>query len=162
MNPYKQIFSKLNKAKIDYIIVGGVAVNLHGYSRFTGDVDILLALDSENLQKMDNLMRKIGYTERLPVKVTSLDDEKQVEKWIKEKGMTAYTFVSEKMPQLDIDILVENSINFQKFFINQVKVEAWGIELPVISINELIKMKKDANRPQDLQDIKMLVELKNL
>src|SRR5687768_16540787 len=37
-NPYRDIFEAMNKAGIRYLVVGGVAVNLHGYSRFTGDL----------------------------------------------------------------------------------------------------------------------------
>ena len=51
MNIYAEIFKAFNNAKIEYLIVGGVAVNLYGYNRFTGDIDILLALDKINLEK---------------------------------------------------------------------------------------------------------------
>ncbi len=59
MNVYKQIFEAFNKSGINYVIVGGIAVNLHGYSRFTGDLDILLLLNNSNLQKMHTLMQKL-------------------------------------------------------------------------------------------------------
>lgn len=47
MNIYAEIFKAFNDAKIAYLIIGGVAVNLYGYNRFTGDIDILLALDKK-------------------------------------------------------------------------------------------------------------------
>jgi hypothetical protein len=49
MNLYRNLFSKLNQAKIEYLVVGGVAVNLHGFRRFTGDLDILVLINPENL-----------------------------------------------------------------------------------------------------------------
>ena len=67
MNPYRELFTALNDAEIRYLIVGGVAVNLHGYRRFTGDIDIVLALDPENLEKVTTLMHNFGYIERLPI-----------------------------------------------------------------------------------------------
>lgn len=162
VNPYKKIFAALEKAKVDYLIVGGVAVNLYGYNRFTGDIDILLILDSANLTKMEGLMKRLGYVERLPVRLHELRDRKLVKKWLKEKGMTAYTFISAKKPQLDIDILAGYSLDFGKFYKKKAVMKVWGISLPVISFADLISMKKKAGREQDLLDIKALLELKSL
>lgn len=66
MNPYRAIFQALNDANIRYLVVGGVAVNLHGYSRYTGDLDIVMTLDAENLARMDKLMQEKGYVQRPP------------------------------------------------------------------------------------------------
>lgn len=76
MNPYKKLFKSLEKGKVNYLIVDGVAVNLYGYPRFTGDIDILLALDKANLKKLENVMVHMEYTERLPVKLIELRDKK--------------------------------------------------------------------------------------
>lgn len=160
MNFYKDIFSSLEKAGVKYLIVGGVAVNLYGYSRFTGDVDILLALDERNLKKIDGLMRKMGYVERIPVSVKELKDEKKVRKFIKEKNLRAYTFISSHKPQLDIDIIVEESLSFDKYDKRKEIVEVWGLSLPVCHIDDLIDMKKSAGRDKDLIDLKALLKLK--
>lgn len=71
MNLYKKIFKELEDAKIQYLIVGDVAVNLYGYSRFTGDIDILLALTPTNLSKMQKLMHNLGYVESLGFRFAS-------------------------------------------------------------------------------------------
>ena len=162
MNIYAEIFKAFNNAKIEYLIVGGVAVNLYGYNRFTGDIDILLALDKKNLEKMDKLMKKLGYTPRLPVQIHELRDTKKLKKWIREKGLKAYTFINNRQPQLDIDILVEESLTFEKHYKKRTKIEVWDIKLPVISLENLISMKKKTNRPKDMEDVKALLELKNL
>src|SRR5713101_1184841 len=46
---YIELFRALEEEKVRYLLVGGLAVNLHGIARFTADVDIMLALDAENL-----------------------------------------------------------------------------------------------------------------
>ncbi|MEK7528775.1 MAG: nucleotidyl transferase AbiEii/AbiGii toxin family protein [Patescibacteria group bacterium] len=160
LNPYQKIFKAFDRKKIKYLIVGGVAVNLYGYSRFTGDIDILISLDQENLDAMEKLMHQMGYIERLPITLKSLHDTQQVKKWLKEKNMTAYTFISKSSPQLDIDILVENSIDFKNFYKRKSFIKIWDIKAPVISIDDLIKMKKKARRDKDLLDIKALLQLK--
>lgn len=162
MNLYKNVFQALEKAGVNYLVIGGIAVNLYGYSRFTGDMDILLALDVPNLKKMERVMEKLGYIQRLPISVMDLGDKKRVKKWIKEKGMTAYTFISKKHPQLNIDIVVDQSLNFSRFVKKRTVMEIWEIKVPVISFNDLITMKKKANRDKDLDDLKNLLELKML
>jgi len=162
MNIYAEIFKAFNGAKIEYLIVGGVAVNLYGYNRFTGDIDILLALDKNNLEKMEKLMHKLGYSPRLPVEIHELQDTAKLKGWIKEKGLKAYTFINNKRPQLDIDILVEESLVFEKQFKKRTKIKVWDMQLPVISLGNLISMKKKTNRQKDIDDVKALLELKNL
>ncbi len=66
------------------------------------------------------------------------------------------------MPQLDIDIIIEESLAFNDLAENQTQIEAWGIKLPVISIDDLIEMKRKANRDKDKLDIARLLELKNI
>ncbi len=46
---YGEVFKALNKAKVKYVVAGGVAVVLHGYMRATGDLDLIVFLDQENL-----------------------------------------------------------------------------------------------------------------
>lgn len=162
VNPYRDIFRSLNDAGVRYLVVGGVAVNLHGYSRFTGDLDILLALDPENLDRIALLMEKKGLTQRLPVDVRKLSDREQVRKWLEEKGMTAYTFIDPKMPQFSIDILAGESLNFPEYDAQKVTINAWETPIPVISIDDLIGMKERANRQKDAEDIAALLELKAL
>ena len=87
MNLYKKVFKNLEKANIKYLIVGGVAVNLYGYSRFTGDIDVLLALTSTNLEKMDKLMSDLGYVERIPVNIKELGNKKKLNEFIDRKSV---------------------------------------------------------------------------
>lgn len=162
MNLYKEIFQKLATADIQYLIVGGVAVNLYGYDRFTGDIDIIMALNEKNLEKLNKLMHKLGYTERQPINIKDLSNEKKLNKIMKEKGMKAFTFISKDKPNLDIDIVVQESLDFNKYDKRKNIVDIWDIKLPVIHIDDLIKMKKSAKRDKDLMDIKELLNLKNL
>ncbi|PIQ79007.1 hypothetical protein COV81_03520 [Candidatus Peregrinibacteria bacterium CG11_big_fil_rev_8_21_14_0_20_41_10] len=105
MNYYKELFTVLSASNIKYLIVGGVAVNLYGYTRFTGDIDILIALEKENLSNLDKVMKELGYVERLPVNILELADQNKLDKYIKEKGLMAYTYLSGKGLRLALDII---------------------------------------------------------
>ncbi|MCD6109135.1 hypothetical protein J7J83_00010 [bacterium] len=162
MNIFEKIFKEFNSAKIKYLVVGGVAVNLHGYVRFTGDLDILLLLEEKNLEKVDTVMHKLGYSERLPVSIMSLKDEKQVKAWLKEKNMLAFSFTPPKNNPLQVDIVIEESLRFDKIVKDKVTKRIDNVSIPVVSIDQLIKMKRKADRQQDITDLEALIKLKKL
>lgn len=159
---YESVFRAFAENDIRYLIVGGVAVNLHGYPRFTNDIDILLALDAENLARMAAVMTALGYEQRLPVSIEELGDESQVEKWIEEKGLAAYSFIHAREPQFNVDVLVAESRDFGKFSEEKMRAEVWGIDVPVVCIDDLIAMKRHSDREKDVQDVVALLELKGL
>lgn len=162
MNLFEKIFREFNVARIKYLVVGGVAVNLHGFVRFTGDLDILLLLEEKNLEKFDKVMSKLGYSERLPVSLMSLKDQKQVKSWLKEKNMLAFSFNPPKNNPLQIDIIIEESLKFDKIVKNKIIKKIDNVSIPVVSIDQLIKMKRRADRQQDITDLEALIQLKNL
>lgn len=162
MNIFEKVFRELNKAKVDYLVVGGVAVNLYGYVRFTGDLDLLVLLDEKNIQKMDRVMKKLGYYPRLPVSVHELSNRKQVQKWFKEKNLRAFTFMPPRDNPLEIDIIIEESLKFAIIAKDKTIKHIEKVRIPIVSIEQLLKMKRKAGRPNDIQDIKALLELKKL
>jgi hypothetical protein len=161
MNRYGQIFKALNEANVQYIVVGGVAMNLHGYTRFTGDLDLLLALTPENLKRMAKLMEDMGYYQRIPVTLDELGDEKKILKLMKEKNLLAYSFIG-KDPQFNIDVIIGESLDFKKYAKHVVKITAWDTVIPIVSADDLIDMKKKAGRKRDIEDVAALIELKGL
>lgn len=159
---FYKIFSAFNRCKLQYLVVGGVAVNLHGYPRFTGDLDILVLLDDKNIEKLDAVMKKMKYSERLPIPVTILKDNKKVEQLLKEKGMMAYTFNPPRESLLQVDVIIDESLKFRDIWKRKVVKKIDKFSIPIVSIEDLIKMKKKANRNQDITDINVLSKLKSL
>lgn len=162
MDSYKHVFEKLDTAKIDYIIVGGVAMNLLGCPRFTNDIDILLALDEKNMQAMNIAMHDLGYEQRIPLAIEELGDEKKAKKFVEEKNLLAYTFYHPKEPLYSLDIIVDASLHFAQYKENIVYKEVWGLSLPVVSIDDLIGLKQETDREKDALDVAMLLEYKGL
>lgn len=162
MDSYKDVFQALEKAKVRYIIVGGVAMNLLGCPRFTNDIDVLLALDHRNLEAMKKAMKDLGYEQRIPLALDELGDEKKAVKFLKEKNLLAYTFFHPKEPLYSLDIIVGASLRFAEFKKNQLHLKVWGMDLPVVSIDDLIGLKREAKREKDALDIAFLLEYKGL
>ncbi len=161
MSIFEKVFRALNKAKIKYLVVGGVAVNLYGYMRFTADLDLLVFLEEKNLKRLDKLMKELDYLERIPVSIVELKDNAQVKKWIKEKNFLAYTYTPSNHNPLQIDILTEESLNFEKADAKKVIKKIDNVRIPVVCIDDLIKMKRKAAREKDLLDLEALIKLKN-
>jgi predicted nucleotidyltransferase len=163
VNPYRKLFAALNDSGINYLVVGGVAVNLHGFRRFTADVDILLALDETNLHKMTSVMHSLYYVERLPVQLQALNDPEKIRQFLDQKGMTAYTFLSDARERIDVDVLAAASLSFDKYATRKVILDIDDdVKVPVISFDDLIALKRKANREKDIEDVRMLLELKGL
>lgn len=162
MNIYEKIFGELNKAKVKYLVVGGVAVHLHGYPRTTGDIDIIISLEEANLEKLDKIMSKLKYTPRLPVQLQVLKDKKQVRKWMEEKNLKAYTYNPPRGDFLQIDIVIEESLKFDKLYKKKKIKKMNKTVIHLIDFDDLINMKKRAKRGQDFVDIEMLLKQKYL
>ena len=162
MDSYKDIFQALNSAKVDYLIVGGVAMNLHGCLRFTNDIDVLIALDADNLKAMKRAMKILGYEQRIPVALDELGDEKKALKLIKDKNLQAYTFFQPQEPLYSVNVIVGASLRFDQYREHRVLVDVWDLSLPVVSIDDLIGLKRESNREKDALDVAALLEFKGL
>lgn len=155
---YEDIFKEFNKKKIKYAVAGGVAVNLYGVERFTHDLDLMLEMDEKNLLKAISAFKSLGYTPKVPVKPEDFAKKEIREKWIKEKNMIVFSFIDLKRPHILIDIIIAGPLKYKdvakkiKIMISKNK----RIKVPVVSINDLIKMKKIAGRLKDNNDIEML------
>ena len=89
---YQIIFKELNRLKIDYLVVGGLAVNFHGVPRMTYDIDLMTLLEPENILKLVSKLTKWGYRPKAPIDPRDLADEAKRNSWIQDKGMKAFNF----------------------------------------------------------------------
>jgi predicted nucleotidyltransferase len=153
---YQEIFKSLNNKGIDYLVVGGLAVNFHGIPRMTYDIDLMIMLDPENVKKTVEQLSQWGYKPRVPVDPFRLSDPETREFWIKEKNMTALNFYNERLPISEIDIVIDSPIPYAKLKANAVYVVIEDERVPVVSIPDLIELKLASGRQQDLSDVEYL------
>jgi hypothetical protein len=79
---YLELFRALQAHEVRYLVVGGLAVNLYGVERATMDVDLMLAMDTENLTRFIRAARGLGLTPVPPVQLESLaEEETRTEAW---------------------------------------------------------------------------------
>ncbi len=161
---YEEILREFQKQKVKYILVGGIAVNLLGSLRNTADLDLLVEMSDDNLAKVVKILKKRGYHVKQPVDPMGIVDKKIREDWIRNKHMKAFNFYKEKGCCIleEVDIIIDSPVSFNEAKKNAIIIKAGDISLPVMSIDDLIKMKKRANRPIDTLDIQELKEIKKL
>ena len=151
------IVSALNKGEAKYLIVGGLAVNAHGFVRLTRDVDIVLQLDPDNVNKGLNALFNIGYQMSIPARPQDFANPETRKDWRQSKGMITLKLWSDEHQRTPVDIFVYEPFDFAKEFATALTVEVCpGLLARVVSLETLLRMKRDAGRAQDLIDIEEL------
>lgn len=161
MLDYLAIFRKFNERGIRYIVVGGLAVNLHGIPRMTYDIDILLDLEDKNIKKFLLLLKRWGFKPRAPVDIMEFAQKEKREDWIKNKNMKAFNLVNSEWAISEIDIVIDAPVQYEEAYKSVNHIVLQGVAIPVISIDGLMKMKQKTGRQQDRADIRYLRKLKN-
>jgi len=156
---YQEEISALNKKKVRYLVVGGVALVLHGVVRLTADLDLMVDLSKVNLIKFLEVMKSLDYKPKLPVDPRAFMDPEKRKKWAREKNMIAFAFGHQKHDYKEIDVFIDEPIPFAEAFKRKKTLAAKDVKINVISFDDLITLKERAGREQDISDIKMLKEL---
>lgn len=157
---YMDVFRELVNSDIKFVIAGGIAVNLLGVPRFTADLDLIVALDKDNVLKFVKSMTRLGFKPKVPVQPEALADPASRKLWIEEKNMRVFSFQKPDCPYEIVDVFVNEPILFSEIWDNRENVLIENIAIPVISINHLIRLKQEASRLQDISDIEALERLK--
>ena len=139
---FHQFVESLTEAKVDYLIVGGYAVGIHGHPRFTGDMDIWINQNQENAKRVIEAIDYFGFSS-LGITVDDLLVPKNV--------------IQMGNPPLRIDILTEiDGVGFEDCFPNKKVVTIAGLQFNFISYQDLIKNKLASGRAKDLDDVSNL------
>jgi predicted nucleotidyltransferase len=157
------IVRALNDASVRYLIVGGLAVNAHGYERFTNDVDLVIGLERQNI--IDGLysLRRIGYETAVPVSPEDFADAQLRDTWRKEKGMVVLKLWSDTHRRTPIDVFIYEPFDFAREYAAATWENLLGtIKAPIISYEALVEMKRLAGRPRDIADLADLAEVQRL
>jgi hypothetical protein len=159
---YFDLLKSLYENKIQYLIVGGVAVNLHGVPRATFDFDLLISIDKENIFNLINVLKNDGYKPSLPEDPIGMADPEKVKKWINEKNLIAFSFFNEKQSHKVVDIILHHPLNFSVAYNRKVVKKVDNFELYIASIDDIILMKESSSRSKDLKDIEFLKKAKEI
>ena len=156
----ERILDALNRAGVRYLVVGGVAVVLHGYLRTTADLDLIVHLERSNTLRALRALAGIGYRPRPPVEMEAFANAETRSEWIRDKNLKVFSLYNTAIPALEIDIFVEEPFDFNAAYDRSLRVRLETADATVIGMDDLIALKRLTGRPRDLEDIQALTALK--
>jgi hypothetical protein len=157
---YLDLFKQLNKYRVQYLLIGGLAISMHGIERATMDIDITIAMNPENQENLISWAQSLNLKPVLPVPLQSLKDIALLKLWQQEKNLLAFALTTPEVAGVTIDILLFPSVDFAEMQRRAVHFDIDQIDIPVASIDDLILLKQAAGRPIDSSDIEHLKRLK--
>ncbi len=138
-NPFKEFIELLEKHEVKFLIVGGYAVAAHGYPRYTGDIDLFVAIGPDQAKGIVSAFRDFGFTDLEIEEGDFLQDDMIVEIGREPLKIQVMTGIS--------------GVTFEECFLEHVDFEFGGRLLPFISFDHLIKNKSATKRGKDLVDV---------
>lgn len=154
------LLQSLSDEQVRYVLVGGMAVQLHGFLRATFDIDLVLAMNDENLVRFIAVAKQYGLVPVIPVPIDSLRNASQIDQWHREKGMLAFALREPHIGGSVVDVLVRPEVPFDRLMANAVAGELFARQVWIASIDDLLTMKRIANRPKDQLDVAALEKIK--
>jgi len=147
-----ELFLKLEKEDLRYLVVGGFALNLYGVDRATFDLDIAICRDRKDLARLLEVLERAGYKSLVDVNsgkfmadIGKADSEKILElESVRVKN------------RRDVDILIVPSAQFDYLWQYHVDLEYEGARILLPNPMDLIHMKEQSSRPVDIEDARKL------
>jgi len=141
---FREFIQSLNDNQVEYLLVGGYAVILHGYRRVTGDMDIWVNRTKENYSKLTKAFSQFGLS------VFDMTEEN----FLESESADVFSF---GRPPVSIDILTRlKGVEFDDAFLHSLLFDENGLIVRFIHLNNLIEAKKASGRYKDLDDIEKL------
>lgn len=159
---YLDLFRALHHENARYLIVGGLALNIHGVERATMDIDLMLAMDAGNLEAFRRAVESLGMTPVLPVAMKQFADPATLQLWIDEKHMLAFALRPREPSAPTLDILVAPKIAFETAWARHLEKDLGDVPIHVVHIDDLIELKTGTGRQRDVADVFALTRLKAL
>ena len=151
----ERIIRALSEHGVRYVLIGALAARLHGFPRLTADADITPDRARENLVHLAAALRELGarvYTESVPEGLPfdcSAETLSRAELW-------NFTTAAGR---LGVAFVPSGTEGFADLSRNAVRFDVFGVDLLVASLPDIIRSKQAADRPQDRQDVVVMLEM---
>ncbi len=139
---FKEFLKLLGKNEVEYLLIGGYAVNYYGYVRPTGDMDVWISAERQNAEKLVAALRDFGF----------IFPEIKADLFLQEKNI-----VRMGVPPMRLEVLnFIDGVEFAECFIERELVTIDGVNVNIISLRHLKINKKASGRLKDLSDLENL------
>lgn len=148
------ILSELVEQKVEFVVIGGVAVGYHGHVRATKDLDVVPAPDTTNLERL------AGALKRLDAEVEGaeefVDEELPDPLDPSALALGGNWVLLTRLGRLDIMQWIGDDALWEKLSPAAIEDEIGGLPIKIVSYDDLVALKQLAGRPEDLMDLKRL------
>jgi len=135
------VLQEFNRRQIRFLIAGARALAFHGYSRFTRDYDICIAPDPQIIDRVLDILNRLGFQLSEPV----------------DASMIAQSINIHLVGDVDLDLLIHpKGFDFAEAWKRRITIQENGCEIYFVSKADLIAMKEAVSRPQDKLDVERL------
>jgi hypothetical protein len=157
---FRDLIEGLNLVGVRYLVVGGLAVIAHGYTRLTQDIGMILDLeDQPGLLKAIGAFEAMGYRPRAPVPFSQYADPRKRAEWSSTKDMLVFRLYRADTGT-ELDLFLSPPFNFDEAWAERLESEIdEGVVASFVDLRRLMDMKRKGGRAKDLEDLRVLQEL---
>jgi Nucleotidyl transferase AbiEii toxin, Type IV TA system len=156
---FLSVLAEFQAKNVRYVLVGGLAVLLHGIDRLTADIDLVVDLAPEQASRAVEALLGLGFRASAPVDARQFADQAVRERWRKESGMLVLSFWDPENRRPTVDLFADYPMDFELLFRDSLLLPLATTAVRVASLDHLISIKRAAGRPKDLEDADRLAEL---
>jgi len=109
---FESLAAALEAAGVRYLVAGGLAVGAHGYLRFTKDIDIVVQLVPDNIERTFTALASLGYQPIVPITMKQFSNGELRKSWIRDKGMQVLQFWSDAHRETSVGVFVTEPFAF--------------------------------------------------
>lgn len=150
----------LTRAHVEYCVVGGLAVNLHGARRRTYNVDLVVRPDARNLAALQRLLGELGLTSRQPIELETLASQRERQRLLRSKNLVSIAFRDPRDALREVDVVVAPPLDANELVERAVARRIEGISVRVAALADLMLMKRVSGRPGDAGDVARLERIR--
>jgi predicted nucleotidyltransferase len=153
---FEELLAYLEENGVRFVVVGGIAVVIHGFARLTADIDLVIDLEKNNVLRCVEALGKRGLHPMLPVAAADFANEEIRNDWIENRNLQVFSMRDARNPLLTVDLFARTPIPFEELWNDAETFSLGGHPIRIASLDHLIRMKRAAARPQDLLDLEHL------
>jgi predicted nucleotidyltransferase len=143
---FREFLKLLIDNGIRFLVVGGYAVGIHGFPRYTGDMDVFVASDADNAAGLKRVFELFGFGD---LGLREVDFRQ------------ADSVIEIGREPVKIQVLTGiDGVNFADAYTNRIDVDLDGLRVPFLSLDDLLKNKRASARNKDLIDVDELERIR--
>jgi len=149
------LFRALSKHRVQYVLIGAMAARLQGFPRMTADADVTPARDGENLRRLASALKELDarvYTEGIPDGLAFDISDRTLSR------ANVWNLIT-KAGRLDVVFSPNGTDGYADLAGNAIVFRAFGVRIEAARLEDILRSKEAADRPQDRQDAQVIREM---